>query len=88
MFCVYVYYSSLDKKFYIGYTANLKRRIDEHKRKKVKSTAKRKELKLIFYEAYICKEDAQRREKYFKSSKGKKVLKQMLRETLNNVNKN
>jgi len=76
-----------DKRFYIGYTSSLKRRNNEHVSKKVKSTARRKELSLIFYEAYIAKEDAMRRERYFKTSKGKKVLRQMLRESLKKANK-
>ena len=87
MFYVYVYYSLIDKKFYIGYTSNLKQRKQDHKNKKVKSTANRKDLVMIFYEAYMFKEDAQRREKYFKTTKGKKALRQMMRETLKKLNK-
>jgi len=36
------------------------------------------ELKLIFYEAYLVKSDAQRREMYLKTTKGKRALKLML----------
>ncbi|MCX5725601.1 MAG: GIY-YIG nuclease family protein, partial [Candidatus Saganbacteria bacterium] len=35
---VYVLQSEKDKKFYIGYTANLKKRIQEHKNGEVQST--------------------------------------------------
>ncbi|MFC1756536.1 GIY-YIG nuclease family protein [Patescibacteria group bacterium] len=85
MFYVYILYSLSDKKFYIGYTNNIERRMSEHKSGKVASTANRKNLKLIFYEAYFSKQDAERREKYFKTTKGKKVLKQMLRESLQEI---
>jgi len=88
MFYVYVSYSLKDKRFYIGFTADLKRRVYEHKNKKVKSTARRKDMLFIFYEAYVSKMDAQRRERYFKTSKGKKTLRQMLRDTLRKINKN
>ncbi len=35
-------------------------------------------IELIFYEAYLVKTDVQRREKYFKTTKGKRTLKLML----------
>ena len=75
MFYVYILLSIKDNKFYIGCTKNLKRRILEHKRKKVKSTKDRLPLKLVCYEAYLSKTEALRREKFLKSSDGKKDLK-------------
>ena len=65
MYYVYVLCSSKDKKLYIGYTSNLRRRILEHNNGKVRSTNERQEMRLIYYEAFIDKSDAQRREKYF-----------------------
>ena len=81
---VYILYSLKDKKFYIGSTNNLKRRISEHNQSKNISTAKRLPLKLIYFEGHLSKIDAQRREKYFKTSNGKTTLKIMLKETLKN----
>jgi putative endonuclease len=46
------------------------------------STKNRRPLELIFYEAFPNKFDALRRESYFKTSKGKATLKQMLKEFL------
>jgi putative endonuclease len=46
------------------------------------ATAPRRPFELTFYEAYRNKYDALRREKYFKTSKGKTTLKAMLREHL------
>ena len=62
---------------YIGWTQNLKRKYAEHK-------DKNKNQNLIYYEAYISKEDAQLREmqlKQYGSSLGhlKKRLKNSLR---------
>jgi putative endonuclease len=71
-----------DKKLYIGYTEQLKIRITHHQLGYVKSTKYRGPLKLIFYEAYLNKYDALRREKYFKTSKGKTSIKTMLKEYL------
>jgi putative endonuclease len=81
-YCTYVLYSLKDHKMYIGYTTNPENRIIDHQAGRTKSTAPRRPLKLIFCEYYLAKEDAKRREKYFKTSMGKKGLKLMLRETL------
>lgn len=62
---VYILRSSKDKKLYIGFTDNLRRRFSEHNQGKQKPTKPRGPLKLIFYEAYLNKGDALRREKYF-----------------------
>lgn len=68
--------------FYIGSTNDLRRRLSEHQQGKNTSTAKRLPLELIYFEGHLSKGDALRREAYFKTTKGKTTLKQMLRETL------
>ncbi len=78
MFYVYILFSKQDHKFYIGFTKDLKRRLVEHKNKQVISTSKRGELSLIMYEAYIEEEDARKREKFFKTTKGKQQLRKQL----------
>lgn len=85
MFYVYILLSKQDKKFYIGFTKNLKRRLEEHKNKQVISPSKRGHLKLILYEAYICEEDARKREKYFKTTKGKQQLRKQLQTFLAHI---
>ena len=82
-YCVYVLYSLKDNKQYIGYTTNLEKRIRDHNAGRTTSTAPRRPLELIFCEYYNNRQDAMRREKYFKTTAGKKALKLMLRETLN-----
>ncbi len=83
MFYVYILQSRKDGQFYIGFTKNLKKRIKDHNTGGTKSTKSRKPLKLIYYEAHRSEKDARRREKYFKTNKGKSTLKQMIRNTLN-----
>jgi len=82
MYFVYVLLSLKDDKFYIGYSKDLKRRLKEHDSGKNTSTKSRLPLKLIYYEAHLSKADAARRERYFKTTKGKSTLRQMLRESL------
>ena len=55
----------------------------QHRIGEVASTKARRPLRLIFYEAYLEEKDAVRREDYFKTSKGKRTLRLMLKEYLN-----
>jgi putative endonuclease len=75
---VYILKSVRKKFFYTGYTADLKRRFKEHNSGEELSTKHYAPFELIHYEAYICKKDAHRRERYLKTSKGKTTLKMML----------
>jgi putative endonuclease len=81
MFYVYILLLKNNKR-YTGYTSDLKRRIKEHRSGKSKFTKQNLPVKLIHYEAYLLKKDAQRREKYLKTTEGKKFLKQQLKELL------
>ena len=78
----YVLLSLKDQKFYIGFSTDLVGRVKDHQRGHNTSTAERLPLVLIFYEAFLSKHDALRREQYFKTNKGKTTLKQMLRDYL------
>lgn len=78
MFYVYVLKSGKDGKLYIGSTANLKLRFQEHTHGKVKSTSYRRPLELIYYEAYKNENTARKREKQLKSGKVHMALKKRL----------
>ncbi len=78
MFYVYVLQSFKDNNFYTGFTRNLKRRFTEHQNWRNLSTKSRAPFKLVYYEAYLLEEDALNREKYLKTSMGKRVLKKQL----------
>jgi putative endonuclease len=84
-YCVYILFSEKDYLLYTGYTSDLKKRISKHNAGEVLSTAPRRPLKLIFCEYYLHKEDAEKREKYFKTTMGKKAVKLMLRSTLEKI---
>lgn len=79
---VYILHSLKDGRFYIGYTADLQQRLLRHNRGEVLSTRFRRPFELIFYESFLNAQDAKRRERYFKTTKGKTTLKQMLRRFL------
>lgn len=67
----YILRSQKDGKNYSGFTENLKSRLELHNNGKVESTKNRRPLELIYFEACKSREDALRREKYFKTYYGK-----------------
>ena len=84
-YCVYVLFSEKDAMLYVGYSSNLENRLLNHNAGGTKSTASRRPLKLIFCEFYLFEKDARNREKYLKTTAGKKALKLMLRSTLHTL---
>lgn len=82
MYYVYILLAIKNRRFYIGSTNNLKERISQHKSGQVYTTKRMLPIRLIFYETFISKRDALRRERYFKTTKGKSSLKLMLRGSL------
>jgi len=69
MFYVYILKSKKDSKLYIGYTNNLKRRIQEHSKGRNFSTAHRGSFSLAYYESFASQKDATAREKQLKQFK-------------------
>lgn len=79
-FYVYVLESAVDGNRYIGFTNDLAKRLEEHKKGRVRSTKLRRPLSLIYFEACVNQKDATRREKYFKQTGGRRFLSKRLRE--------
>ena len=70
----------IGKELYIGYTNNLRKRLEEHNKGLNKSTKRYSPWKLIYYEACLNIDDAKRREGYFKKTQGRRLLKRRLKE--------
>lgn len=81
MFYVYFLKKNNDQ-IYTGSSSNLKVRIESHINGKVISTKHKRPLILIGYEAYLLKSDAQRREKYLKTTEGKRLFRQQYKDIL------
>jgi len=84
---VYVLYSKKDGFFYTGCTGDLKNRIKEHNNKKVLSIKNRLPLILIYTEICINKKDTYNREKYLKSTMGKRYIRNRLKNYFTKFNK-
>ena len=74
----YVLSSEKDGRFYIGTTRDLRSRLKQHEQGRVTSTVYRRPLHLAYYEAGHSADDAYRRERYLKSGRGGRYLKQRL----------
>jgi len=81
-FYVYILQSLNIKKFYTGYTNDLRNCFNEHQNNKSTYTKGRGPFKLIYYEASMHEEDAKARELYLKSGMGKRYLKNRLKRSL------
>ena len=80
MHYVYVLESLLDGGLYIGCTGDLKNRMRCHTNGGVESTRERLPIELIYYEACHNRHDAFRREKYLKTTYGRRYIKRRLRD--------
>ncbi|MFC1721262.1 GIY-YIG nuclease family protein [Patescibacteria group bacterium] len=74
MHYTYILLSKKDNKLYVGYTKDLKLRFERHVNGKVLSTKYRRPVILVYYEACVLEEDAIKREKYFKTHRGRMFL--------------
>jgi len=80
-FCyVYILQSIRKDKLYVGYTTDLKRRFKQHNKGLDTFTKSYLPWRLVYYEACLNQEDAKRRERYLKTSQGKRLLKRRLKE--------
>ncbi|MBI4121515.1 MAG: GIY-YIG nuclease family protein [Candidatus Ryanbacteria bacterium] len=73
------------KVFYVGSTEDLRKRLEQHKRKSVQFTKSFVMIKLIYYEASLSKTDAQRREKELKTGFGRGYINRRLKDYFKNA---
>ena len=81
----YIYILRLNNgDIYKGSTSDLRERLVYHQRGKVAST-RNKQPQLIHYEVYLLQSDAERRERFLKTTEGKRLLRQQIRDVLQKV---
>ena len=76
MYYTYILYSKNYNKHYYGSTINLLKRLQEHNKGKSNFTKAFIPWEVIYYEEYDTRSEAYKRELFFKSSEGKKWLKE------------
>ena len=82
MYFVYLLEGCDSRKKYIGYTSNLKRRLEQHNAHQNISTSRERKWKIIYCEVYCEKTDALGREKFLKSGSGWRFLRKQIKHYL------
>ena len=77
---VYALRSAVDNKRYIGFTTDLAKRVHEHNSGRNFATSPRRPFHLDYYEACTVESDARRREKYLKTTGGRRFLAKRLKD--------
>lgn len=77
-FYVYILINNLKNKTYVGYTNNLINRLKEHTSGESFYTKRFGPWEIIFTEQFKTKNEAIKKEKYFKSASGRKWIKKTL----------
>ena len=72
---VYVLRSTKFERNYVGFTINLAKRLRQHNAGKNKSTKPYLPWKVLFFESFSTKAEALKREKFFKTGKGREYIK-------------
>ena len=85
MYYTYVLYSLRDGRWYTGATSNLSERVRDHETGRVRSTRHRRPFRLVDDEACLSEPDARRRERYWKSGRGKRYIRQRLQAWLERI---
>ena len=76
---VYILKSKSTNKTYVGYTNNLKRRLTEHNSGKSIYTSRFMPWEIIYEEEFDDELEARKKEKYYKSSAGRRKIKILLK---------
>lgn len=78
MFTVYVLQNTVSKRYYIGSTNDVSRRLEEHNRGQTKSTRQKGRWELVYKEEYETNSLAKLRENKIKSYKSGNAFKNLI----------
>ena len=75
LYCAYILQSEKKLTHYYGHSSDLENRLKKHNAGKVRSTKANRPWKLIYFEEFLTKSEAYKREQFFKSIDGYNYLK-------------
>jgi putative endonuclease len=84
-FQVYILFSVLKNKYYIGFTSDLKERLIRHNQKSKGFTGSVNDWKVVYTENYNIKEEATKRELHIKSWKSRIKIEKLIQENNNSI---
>ncbi|NJM78505.1 MAG: GIY-YIG nuclease family protein [Flavobacterium sp.] len=76
---VYILYSIIKNKYYIGYTANIEEKIVRHNQKPKGFTGSTNDWQLVYSEKYESKSEALMREKQIKNWKSRTKIEELVK---------
>jgi putative endonuclease len=74
MYRVYILQSERNGSYYVGYSEDVVRRLEQHNAGKVKATGYRRPYRLVYQETCLTETEARQREYYIKSQKSRKFI--------------
>ena len=74
MYYMYVLKSVESEDYYVGYSSDLRKRVDQHKARQSRFGKQHREIELIYYEAYLTEKSARNREQKLKRNRRMKQL--------------
>ena len=77
MYYAYILKSKVDGSFYKGSTGNLELRLQQHNAGRCNYTSRKVPWEIIYYEVFNTREEALKREKYFKTAAGRRFIKRL-----------
>jgi len=77
---VYILQSLTDNSFYIGYTTDIDRRLEEHNSGISLYTSRKIPWRLVYKEEFLSKTDALKRERFLKKQKSASFINQLINE--------
>ena len=78
MFSTYILRSRVTRRCYTGSTSNLQMRLEQHSSDQSTSTKNRGPWDLVHHEEFLTLAEAVRRERHFKTGRGREELKKLL----------
>ncbi len=79
-YIVYILKSEVDGSFYVGYTSDIQRRVEQHNSGRSSYTSRKIPWKLVYTEVFEHKSDALKREKFLKAQKSTEFYKKLISE--------
>ncbi len=76
---VYILENLKTRRYYVGSTIDLDRRLKQHKAGNTKTTRRLNAKKLVYWESYKTEREPREREKQIKSYKSKKYIEDLVR---------
>jgi putative endonuclease len=78
-FVVYILYSSILDKYYVGHTEDTDKRLLQHNMGFSTYTAKAQDWILVYKEIFLTRQEARQREKDIKAKKSRKYIEWLIR---------